>query len=403
MAEFLRIYDAASLPHASGESAETGLGVDAMKLVELFCGCGGFSYGAHAAGFDVAAAYDIDETLTSSYPRNFPRTKLFHRDIGELTGAEIQAAVNGQIGGVFGGPPCQGFSDIGRRQKDDPRRELLGHFFRIVGEVQPTFFVMENVRGLAYADSLPLLDAALERLNGGYHILGPHIWDASSFGAATRRNRMFVIGIRRGQADAIDKTAVEAFQRPAATVKAAIADLAGALALPESHQQAGFDRWRIRRPGKPSAYAAPLRARDKVFTGHRPTIHTQVVVERFAAVEQGQVDPVGRHPRLAWNGLCPTLRAGTGADRGSYQSVRPIHPEEDRVITVREAARLQGFPDGHLFHPTVWHSFRMIGNSVSPIMAKAIFSAIAAHLGIASPAGGKADNDHSAPVPIAAE
>jgi len=376
-----------------------------MKLVELFSGCGGFSLGAHAAGFDVSAAFDIDETLTSSYSRNFPRTKLFNRDIVKLTGEEIQGAVEGDVGGIFGGPPCQGFSDIGRRQKDDPRRELLGHFFRIVVEVRPTFFVMENVRGLAYADSLPLLQEALERLDGGYHILGPHIWDASAFGAATRRNRMFVIGMRRGQADAIDKAAVEAFQRPAATVKAAIADLAGALALPESDDEVGFDRWRICRPGKPSSYASLLRAPDNVFTGHRPTIHTQGVLDRFAKVKQGEVDPVGRHPRLAWNGLCPTLRAGTGADKGSYQAVRPIHPEEDRVITVREAARLQGFPDAHLFHPTVWHSFRMIGNSVSPIMAEAIFSAIATHLGLARGTREESEfvDDRPPPVAVAAE
>jgi DNA (cytosine-5)-methyltransferase 1 len=376
-----------------------------MKLVELFCGCGGFSLGAHAAGFDVAAAYDIDETLTSSYPRNFPRTKLFHRDIGNLTGVEIQGAVDGKIGGIFGGPPCQGFSDIGRHQSDDPRRELLGHFFRIVVEIRPTFFVMENVRGLAYADSRPVLDEALAQLDGGYHIIGPHIWDASTFGAATRRNRMFIIGMRRGQAGAIDKAAVEAFQRPAATVKAAIADLVGAVPLPESDEEAGFDRWRISRPGKASAYASLLRASEKVFTCHRPTIHTQGVVNRFATVKQGQVDPVGRHPRLAWNGLCPTLRAGTGADKGSYQAVRPIHPEEDRVITVREAARLQGFPDAHLFHPTVWHSFRMIGNSVSPIMAKAIFSAIATHLCLALRSVGEvsANDGQTAPAAVAAE
>lgn len=179
-----------------------------MKLVELFCGCGGFSLGAHAAGFDVAAAYDIDETLTSSYPRNFPHTTLFHRDIGKLTSAEIREAVSGEIGGIFGGPPCQGFSDIGRRQRDDPRRKLLSHFFRIVVEVRPTFFVMENVRGLAYVDCLPVLDEALARLDGEYHILGPHIWDASAFGAATRRNRVFVIGMRRRQVNAIDKAAI---------------------------------------------------------------------------------------------------------------------------------------------------------------------------------------------------
>lgn len=368
-----------------------------MKLVELFCGCGGFSLGAHAAGFDVAAAYDIDETLTSSYPRNFPHTKLFHRDISGLIGPEIRAAVDGEIGGVFGGPPCQGFSDIGRRQKDDPRRQLLGHFFRIVSEIEPAFFVMENVRGLAYHDAAPVLDEALALVEKDYHVLGPQIWDASAFGAATRRNRMFVIGIRRGVSDPIEKTAVDAFQRPASTVKEAIADLSGAAPLAEVGDLLGFDRWQIRRPERPTAYAAALRSADKTFTGHRPTVHTQEVIDRFTRIEQGQTDPVGRHPRLAWTGLCPTLRAGTGADRGSYQSVRPIHPKENRVITVREAARLQGFPDAHVFHPTVWHSFRMIGNSVSPIMAAAIFSAIAAHFGLT----GEIDGGAEQPQPLA--
>ncbi|MNJ64000.1 Modification methylase BanI [compost metagenome] len=87
---------------------------------------------------------------------------------------------------------------------------------------------------------------------------------------------------------------------------------------------------------------------------------------------QGSVDPVGKHKRLHWDGFCPTLRAGTGSDRGSYQSVRPLHPVEDRVITPREGARLQGFPDDFIFHETVWHSFRMIGNSVSPIIAEVL-------------------------------
>ena len=381
MAPTLRLYESSGASRATGQARQQ-IGIDAMKLVELFCGCGGFSLGAHNAGFDIAAAYDIDETLTSSYLHNFPGTELFHRDIGGLSGAEIQAAVGGEIGGIFGGPPCQGFSDIGRRQKDDPRRELLGHFFRIVAELKPTFFVMENVRGLAYADALPVLKEALEKLDAGYHILGPHIWDASAFGAATRRNRMFVIGMRRGKAEPIKAKAIEAFQRPASTVEAAIADLAGAVPMPVGDGDPSFDRWQICKPGSPSADAATLRAPDRTFTGHRATLHTQDVTDRFAKVGQGHMDPIGRHPRLAWNGLCPTLRAGTGSDRGSYQSVRPIHPEENRVITVREAARLQGFPDNHLFHPTVWHSFRMIGNSVSPIMAEAIFSAIAAHLGL---------------------
>lgn len=353
-----------------------------MKLVDLFCGSGGFSLGAHKAGFEVDAAFDIDETLTSSFPTNFPKTKLYHRDVSLLTGDEIAAAVGDEIVGIFGGPPCQGFSDIGRRSVEDPRRELLRHFFRIVSEVEPSFFVMENVRGLAYADALPVLQDALALVQPRYDVLGPHIWDASEFGAATKRNRMFVIGIRKDLESPIGKDAIDAFKRPASTVKAAIADLTGARELPDCGELPGFDRWKICRRGPPSDYAWLLRSDDKVFTGHRPTVHTQAVVDRFAAVKPGNVDPIGRHPRLKWSGQCPTLRAGTGSDKGSYQAVRPIHPTENRVITVREAARLQGFPDSHIFHPTVWHSFRMIGNSVSPIIATAIFTAIGAHLGL---------------------
>ena len=129
-----------------------------------------------------------------------------------------------------------------------------------------------------------------------------------------------------------------------------------------------------------------LRSSDQTFTGHRLTVHTAAVIKRFSTVAPGAMDAVGRHPRLDWAGQCPTLRAGTGSDKGSYQSVRPLHPEEPRVITVRESARLQGFPDSHRFHPTVWHSSRMIGNSVSPIIAKVIFSAIAAKLQVTAQA-----------------
>src|SRR3546814_16995927 len=92
-------------------------------------------------------------------------------------------------------------------------------------------------------------------------------------------------------------------------------------------------------------------------------------MDRFIETAQGKVEPVSHYPKLAWSGQCPTLRAGTGAEKGSFQAMRPIHPTQPRVITVREGARLQGFPDWFMFHPTKWHSFRMIGNSVSPIVS----------------------------------
>lgn len=377
--------------------------VGAMKVVELFCGTGGFSRGAHAAGFEVAVAYDWDKILTSSYPLNFPSTKLSHRDVAELTGAEILRDAEGEIDGVFGGPPCQGFSEVGRRDPKDPRRTLLDHFFRIVAQIEPRFFVMENVRGLNFSRNRPVLDAALDRVRDAYDILEPHIRDASEFGAATTRPRLVVIGIRKDLHRPLARTDLDARRvaKPP-TVRQAIEDLWQAREIEEALDRPGFDRWRL--PGgraRPTRYAAKLRSKDRTFTGHRVTVHTPKVVARFAKVRPGTMEKVGRHPRLKLDGLCPTLRAGTGADMGSYQSVRPIHPRFDRVITVREAARLQGFPDDHVFHPTVWHSFRMIGNSVSPPMARAIFEAIRDRL--AGPPDPDEPAAELADAPVAAE
>lgn len=334
------------------------------------------------AGFDVAAAFDIDPILTSSYAANFPQTKLVRHDVSLLSGDDVQREAGGLVDGVFGGPPCQGFSDIGRRDITDVRRRLLWHFFRLVRELEPTFFVMENVRGLLYPENVGELTAAIAQVSDRYDVPDPVVWDSSQFGAATKRNRLFLVGVHKDRGDAVTREDITVMKRPAATVRQALADIAGAAFLGED--EANFDWWRIEKRGRPHEYARGLRSlsgdRAGCFTGHRKTRHTEKVVERFAAIEQGGFEKVGRHPRLAWNGQCPTLRAGTGADLGSYQSVRPIHPEDNRVITVREGARLQGFPDSHLFHPTVWHSFRMIGNSVSPVMAHAVFKAISVKL-----------------------
>ena len=345
-------------------------------MLDLFSGCGGFSLGAHAAGFNVVGALDNDPILASSYPHNFPGTQMMLKDVTDVAGKAVRAAVGGRIDGIIGGPPCQGFSAIGRRDPKDPRRWLLGHFFRIVREVRPVFFVMENVTGLGYSHARSVLDDALHETKG-YGILGPQVWDAADFGAATNRRRLFVIGVREDCGEILTLEDVDAFKRKPATVRAAISDLEDAEPVGE---QDGFDVWRITRSGRPSDYARSLRSSNGHSTGHRRTVHCARVVTRLENVPEGSVDTVGRHPRLGWSAQSPALRAGTGADRGSYQAVRPIHPGHPRVITVREAARLQGFPDRHRFHPTIWHSFRMIGNSVSPFMAKAIFEAISKKL-----------------------
>src|SRR5580658_1782480 len=125
------------------------------KIVDLFCGAGGFSLGAHKAGFHTALAIDIDEKLTSSFEKNFPKATLLHADISEIGATEVIEKANlkpGELAGVIGGPPCQGFSLIGRRNLSDPRNRMVWHFCRVVKELQPKFFVMENVPGLLLGD-----------------------------------------------------------------------------------------------------------------------------------------------------------------------------------------------------------------------------------------------------------
>lgn len=351
-----------------------------MRVVDLFCGTGGFSLGAHAAGLEVVRAIDIDPVLTSTVSSNFPGVNLTMGDVAKLTGNDLRRSVAEPIDGLIGGPPCQGFSLIGLRDCSDPRRLLVDHFFRLVAELRPTFFVMENVVGLVQGDSKAVLENAMCRLPPDYVLAGPTILDASDFGVPTNRRRVFVVGVLADRAD------LPLLTPPAnvlkVTVRDAITDLVGAIEVGADGD--GFDLCKLSTNAKVSHYAAALRSHDCRTTGNRRTAHADTVAKRFAGVPPGSTDPVGRHQRLSWEGLCPTLRAGTGADRGSYQSVRPLHPNEPRVITVREAARLQGFPDRHRFHPTIWHSFRMIGNSVPPPLAAGVLRRVAEACGRAT-------------------
>ena len=346
----------------------------APTVLDLFSGCSGLGLGAAKAGLRVVASIDHDAILTSSHEANFPGSSPILADIASLSGVGLRNRLGVSIDGIIGGPPCQGFSEIGRAAPDDPRKYLLDHFFRLVDELRPRFFLMENVRGLLFEKNRPFLDRALGRVAASYRIVGPFHIDASDYGAATRRPRVFVIGYDAKHFEPLSLEHVRAAQRPAATVRDAIEDLGEASEV--GSDDAGFDFWRHARTGEISNYARRLRERRALFTGHRRTPHLPSVSSRFSTVAPGGIDVIGRHPRLAWDGQCPTIRAGTGPDRGSFQAVRPLHPTEHRVITTREAARLQGFPDWFRFHPTIWHSFRMIGNSVSPILAEHIFSLI---------------------------
>jgi DNA (cytosine-5)-methyltransferase 1 len=344
------------------------------SILDTFSGCGGLSLGAHMAGFKTELSIDADAILSSSFPLNFPSAKLLQADIRQVGEKAIKAMLPNGVDGVIGGPPCQAFSEMGRRDTKDPRRDLVLEYFRIVQAVNPKFFVFENVRGLGFDENIGLLQTALERLPSKWKIIGPHILNAADFGAPTRRLRLFVFGFNKNEMTAPEEKELIKHVSVRTCVRDAIGDLV--TAAEAGVDESGFDYWKYDNRRSVSKYARGMRTRSGQFTAHQKTKHTTSTLKRFADLSPGEVDRIGKYVRLSWDGLCPTLRAGTGSDKGSYQAVRPIHPLLDRVITPREAARLQGFPDKFLFHPTVWHSCRMIGNSVSPVIAKVLLERI---------------------------
>ena len=360
------------------------------KIIDLFCGCGGFGLGAKQAGFDVVIAVDIDQTLQSAYERNFPKTNVVNGDLSQMDKLQWDKLIgNNEIDGVIGGPPCQGYSRMGKGDVNDPRRSLLRHFFRNVNIICPKFFVMENVEGLLDEKNNKELFDAIKEADKKYVVLPPIVVDASKFGAPTKRKRVVVIGYDPLRMSGITGQSIQSITKPSVTVKDAIRDICEPITQNENSEDYGWSSYRQIKTL--SEYAKKMRAipsmdwgwkdaleqlKNGKISGNFDTIHLPEVSARYGSIIPGNTDPISRSKRLAWDGLCPTLRAGTGADKGSHQAVRPLHPEMPRVITVREAARLQGFPDWFCFHNTKWHSFRMIGNSVSPLVSESVLKVI---------------------------
>ena len=362
-------------------------------MIDLFAGAGGLSLGAARAGFSVVSAVEIDKFALETHVRNFPKTRHLNMDIATLSGdvlLEESGLKKGELTGLIGGPPCQGFSSIGRKCPDDPRNSLFGHFLRLVSETEPAFFLAENVPGILAERNTALREKAFSVLGNNYRLLPPLTVKASENGAPTTRTRVFFIGYdpRRtsGEINVDDFSMRPKNATDYVFVRRALAGLPTYINPSWQTEEKG-----IREVSKP--HAALPGSFDESLSGNIPigvgdpevlenylscgkvygclgTVHADEVAARYAALKPGEVDPVSKSPRLNPDGFCPTLRAGTGKDKGSYQAVRPIHYEHPRVITPREAARLQGFPDWFVFHPTKWHSFRQIGNSVSPIVAE---------------------------------
>ena len=367
------------------------------NVIDLFSGAGGLSLGAARAGFEISGAVDSDARALDVHARNFPGASHSSADVSDLTGASLGRLFelpNETITGIIGGPPCQGFSNMGRRDVGDTRNQLFAHFFRIVDEAQPAFFLAENVLGILHQQYAEMVESALAQVSSDYTILDPIKICAADYGAPTSRTRVFFFGYLP---DRMEKLSCGSFGPPDDLERVLVRDaLAGLPVHVDPKWQKEEDGWRrveshgggyfsMRLRGRIPSGVGDIVALQRLVTegsssGTLGTRHSPKVAKRYAALQHGERDKVSKAQRLDPQGLCPTLRAGTGPERGSYQAVRPIHPVAPRVITPREGARLQGFPDWFTFSPSKWHSFRQIGNSVSPIVAERVLDVIRASL-----------------------
>ncbi|WP_446645958.1 DNA cytosine methyltransferase [Vibrio sp. DNB22_17_1] len=374
--------------------------------IDLFAGGGGMSLGLEAAGFDVAAAVEFDAVHALVHHYNFPYSATICKDISKLDSQELLAAVKEKgfstdIDLIAGGPPCQGFSQIGKRQLDDPRNSLVFEYVRIIREIKPKYFIFENVPGIAAGKHKQFLDELINELQQcGYNISTPaSILDASQFGAPQKRKRMILLGSRHDMESVTYPTIthvqtkepdlLSSGLKSINTVGSAIGDLAdipayigddGGIAA----SSLDYDGFRDSFGFEPSGIYSLChhRAVPKTVFGHLGSKHTDKSIEKFAATEPGTTEKTSRFFKLSENGLCNTLRAGTASDKGAYTAARPIHYQVPRCITVREAARLHSFPDWYQFHTTIWHGFREIGNAVIPMFAKSLADEIVSKLKI---------------------
>ncbi|MFZ0302358.1 MAG: DNA cytosine methyltransferase [Terracidiphilus sp.] len=369
--------------------------------IDLFAGAGGMSLGFEQAGFDIVAAIEIDPVHCAIHEYNFPRCTIFPESVIGLTGDEIRRRAEigrSRVDVVFGGAPCQGFSLIGHRALDDPRNSLVREFARIVAELKASYFVFENVKGLTVGEHRQVLEELIEEFRRlGYRTRLPwQVLDAAEFGVPQHRERLILMGARKG---------LQLPEYPAPAFRPADTQGRGLLAkgptcrdalgdLPDAEQiedligsdealttEWGHATWYGREMhcvGSASWHFAYAREWNRrLLTSSLRTDHTLISRRRFDATPPGEVEPISRFYKLSADGLSNTLRAGTDSSRGAFTSPRPIHYAYPRCITVREMARLHGFPDWFRFHQTKWHGARQIGNAVPPPLARAVALQIA--------------------------
>lgn len=342
------------------------------KVIDLFSGVGGLSKGFADAGFDIVAANEIDPSIATAYKKNHPNTKMINQDITNLDILDTFGAWK-NIMAIVGGPPCQGFSQKGKRNiLNDPRNYLFKYFFSVVKMIEPQYFLIENVPNILTADNGVFRDEIYEIFQGIGYTLTSSILNSADFGVPQFRRRAIILG-KKGE----ESISLPLGSSKTVTSWEAISDLAY-LNSGEGTEISEYMK------APENKYQRKMRKYSTTLFNHKATNHSSLVLERMRYI------PVnGNRSHLPKEHLTKSIYSGTwGRIVKEEPSVtittrfdtpssgRFTHPYLDRAITVREAARLQSFPDDFVFYGNKMSQMKQVGNAVPPLLAEAIAKVI---------------------------
>lgn len=303
-----------------------------MRALDLFAGAGGFTQGMKQAGVITVGAVEYNGAAVETYNLNHAYTVAV-KDRHYCTQEDIRNVFTlgfskGEIDLVYGSPPCQGFSSQGKRIPGDPRNDLVWEFFRVIHDVRPRYFVMENVEGVKKV--LPVVTNWIRER--GYEVLDPWVLNAYDYGVPQNRRRLFLVGHLPG---------TPAPPKP----------------LPVPH---------IEKVTAGEALAKLTSSWDADTWTRERALHTYEVEQRFERCPPGTKEPISRFMRVAYGSPAPTVLAAS----------RLIHPIKPRILTPREVACLQSFPDDYLWPTSKVQAYLQVGNSVPPKLGEAVGRAI---------------------------
>lgn len=343
------------------------------KVIDLFAGVGGLSLGFEQNGFNVVLANEYDASIAASYKKNHIGTKMIVGDITQLDLESVFQPYKYKIDVVIGGPPCQGFSQKGRRKTiHDERNFLFKYYVKVVKLVRPKYFVMENVPNLLTAEGGYFKKEIGELFNDIGYSLNMGVLNASDFGVPQNRRRAVIIGKQKSDAPDLPEPK---------GVKVTIWDAISDLAYLNSGEGTEEQKYRF---APETDYQRKLRGRCNILHNHVATKHSPLALERLSLIP-----PNSGRDALPKEHLTKSIYSGTWTRMRKDEisvtittrfdtpsSGKFTHPFLDRAITVREAARIQSFPDDFVFIGNKGSQMKQVGNAVPPLLAGAIAQVI---------------------------